>query len=106
MAWPSNSDVQVTKGDGFNPETNILRGSLDLLAGKGRSDTVFLVACTLAPPKEEDFGNLLNAQGILEREVFDGTSVRVVPVLFTGARGQPSVPERTCPRAPWPGGPN
>ncbi len=71
------------------PETNIPRGSVDILASRAHRDTLFLVACTLGPPKEEDFGNILNVRGILEREVFNETSIRVLPVVFTGAHGQP-----------------
>jgi hypothetical protein len=71
------------------PETNIHRGSVDILASRAHGDTLILVACTLGPLKEEDFGNVLNVRGILKREVFDETSINVLPVIFTGAHGQP-----------------
>jgi hypothetical protein len=71
------------------PLTKIPRGSVDVLASSSHSDTLFLVACTLGPPKEDDFGNLLNVRGILEKEVFDQVSVSILPLVFTGARDQP-----------------
>ena len=71
------------------PETNILRGSTDILASVAKSDALLLVACTMGPPKDDDFSNLLNVRGILQREVFDKASIRILPVIFTGAHSQP-----------------
>jgi hypothetical protein len=73
----------------FATQTNIPRGSIDVLAARTHGNTLLLVSCTLGPPNEQDFGNLLNMKGILERAAFEGTSVGVLPVLFTGAHGQP-----------------
>ncbi len=73
----------------FAAQTNIPRGSVDILAARMHGNLLLLVSCTLGPPNEQDFGNLLNMKGILERFAFEGTSVHVLPVLFTGAHGQP-----------------
>lgn len=75
------------------PGTKVERGSVDILAARQNSKTLFLVACTLGPPKEEDFSNLLNVRGILQREVFVESDIRILPVLFTATTGGPSYKE-------------
>lgn len=50
-------------------ETKVIRGSVDILASRPHGNVLLLVACTMGPPKDEDFANLLNMRGILEREV-------------------------------------
>jgi len=65
------------------------RASVDILAGMVKQNTLLVGACTISTPKEEDFTNLVHACEILKREVFQDTSVRVFPILFTGAVGQP-----------------
>ena len=72
------------------PETGVHRASVDILASRQRDMFLLLVACTLNPPKAEDFGNLRYAREILAREVFAEAAVRIVPVLFTAATGCPS----------------
>jgi len=72
------------------PGTKVERGSVDILAATQNGRTLFLVACTLAPPKEEDLGNLLNVRGILQQEVFAGTEVQILPILFTATTGGPT----------------
>jgi hypothetical protein len=47
-----------------------------------------LVACTIGPPKDEDFRNLLTTAEILDREVFAEASVRILPLMCTCAPGQ------------------
>jgi len=69
------------------PHTKVRRASVDLLAASQRGKLLLAVACTLGPPKAEDFSNLRNARNILAREVFAETGVRVIPVLFTSATG-------------------
>jgi hypothetical protein len=69
------------------PGAEVRRGSADILAASPDGKTLLIVACTLGTPKDEDFGNLLNVREILLREVFAGTDVSVLPVLFTGAAG-------------------
>lgn len=76
--------------DIFAPETNARRGSVDILAADQNRKLVLVVACTLNPPKTEDFGNLRNAREIVLREAFAGINVCVTPVLFTAAMGCPS----------------
>jgi hypothetical protein len=71
-------------------QTSVERASVDILAGMANQNTLLVGACTITTPKEEDFTNLAHACEILRREVFQGTSVRVFPVLFTGALAQPS----------------
>lgn len=75
------------------PETKVIRGSVDILASQARSNVLLLVACTMGPPKDEDFANLLNMRGILEREVFAEAEVRIVPVVFTAATESPTYRE-------------
>jgi hypothetical protein len=71
-------------------QTEVQRASVDILASKTKNNVLFVGACTITTPKEEDFMNLVHACEILRREVFGDTSIRVLPVLFTGALGQPS----------------
>lgn len=72
------------------PETNVRRASVDILAADQNRKLALVVACTLNPPKAEDFGNLRNAREIVLREAFAGSDVCVIPVLFTAAMGCPS----------------
>ncbi len=72
------------------PDTKVRRATVDMLAATQRGKLLLAVACTLNPPKAEDFGNLRYAREILAREVFYGTAVRVIPVLFTSATGCPA----------------
>jgi hypothetical protein len=72
------------------PHTKVRRSSVDLLAASQARKLLLVVACTLGPPKAEDFSNLRNARNILAREVFGGTGVSVIPVLFTSATGCPA----------------
>jgi hypothetical protein len=71
-------------------QTSIQRASVDILATVPKNNVLLVVACTIATPKEEDFMNLAHACEILRREIFQGTSVRVFPALFTGALSQPA----------------
>jgi hypothetical protein len=73
------------------PNTKVQMASVDILAAKQPDRVLLLVACTLNPPKPEDFGNLRYAREILARETFAGTAVNIVPVLFTAATGGASV---------------
>lgn len=72
------------------PETKVRRASVDILAAGQNGKLALVVACTLNPPKTEDFGNLRNAREIVLREAFPGTDIQVTPVLFTAAMGCPS----------------
>ena len=72
------------------PSTDVQRASIDILAASQRSKLLLIVSCTLNTPKEQDLGNLRYAREILAREVFAGTGVRVIPVLFTSSMGCPS----------------
>ncbi len=72
------------------PETKVLRGSVDILAASQRHKRLVLVACTIGPPKEDDFTNLLNTTEIISREIFSGTAVRVQPLVCTSVRGFPA----------------
>lgn len=75
------------------PETKVRRGSVDILAASQRHKKLVLVACTIGPPKEDDFTNLLNTAEIVSREVFVGTAVRVQALICTSVRGFPSSKE-------------
>jgi hypothetical protein len=72
------------------PHTKVRRSSVDILAASQRNKVLLVVGCTLIAPEVKDFGNLRNARNILERGVFQGTGVSVIPVLFTCATGCPS----------------
>lgn len=69
------------------PETKVQRGSIDILAASQRHRRLVLVACTIGPPKEDDFTNLLNTAEIVGREVFANTDVRVQALVCTSVRG-------------------
>jgi hypothetical protein len=72
----------------FGDETNVERTSVDILATSQSQDLVLLiVACTLGPPKQEDFHKLRYAREILLQEVFGETFVQVMPVVFTTTLG-------------------
>ncbi len=73
------------------PATGVKRGSIDILAATQRGGALVLVACTIGPPKDEDFRNLLAAAEILDREVFAEASVRILPLMCTCAPGQEGV---------------
>jgi len=62
---------------------------IGILAADQRSRLLFIVSCSLNPPKEDDISNLRYAREILAREVFSDTGVRVIPVAFTSAMGCP-----------------
>lgn len=72
------------------PETKVRRGSVDILAASQRHRRLVLVACTIGAPKEDDFTNVLNMAEIISREVFDGTGVRVQPLVCTSVRRFPA----------------
>lgn len=72
------------------PDTPVQRASVDILAASQQSRLLLLVSCTINPPKPEDVSNLRYACEILAREVFTGTGVRVIPLLFTSSVGGPS----------------
>ncbi len=69
------------------PQTKVQKASVDILAARQRGELLLLVACTLNPPKPEDFGNLRYAREIMVREIFPDGNIRVIPVLFTAAVG-------------------
>jgi hypothetical protein len=71
------------------PKTKVRRGSVDILAASQRHKKLVLVACTLGPPTEEDFANLLTSAQILAREVYADTNVRILPLVCTGAPSYP-----------------
>jgi hypothetical protein len=72
------------------PDTPVERASIDILAASQRGKLLLAVSCTLNPPKAEDVNNVRYACEILAREVFAGTGVRVIPLLFTSSMGCPS----------------
>jgi len=72
------------------PDTKHERASIDILAASQRSRLLLLVSCTLNPPKPEDVSNLRYAREILDRGVFAGTGVRIIPILFTSSMGGPA----------------
>jgi hypothetical protein len=69
------------------PNTGVRRGSVDVLAASQREKKLILVACTIGPPKDEDFGNIVTSAQILDREVFADATVRILPLVCTCAPG-------------------
>jgi len=69
------------------PATGVHRGSVDILAASQPGGALVLVACTIGPPKDEDFKNLLATAEILDREVFADADVRILPLMCTCAPG-------------------
>ena len=75
------------------PETNIRRGSVDILAASQEDRQLLLVACTLAAAKDEDFRNLIACAEILRTEVYTDARVRINTLLCSAAPGQGSAHE-------------
>jgi hypothetical protein len=65
--------------------TKVEYGTVDILAYSQEQELLLLVACTIGPPKEQDFTNLLNILGILQRRVLNRSSARILPVIFAAA---------------------
>lgn len=59
------------------------RGKADILAYSERVNSLLLVECTKEIPRQDDVFKLKTAATVLQHEVFDGTSVRVIPLVFT-----------------------
>jgi len=68
------------------PETKVQRGSVDILAASQRHRRLVLVACTIGPPKEDDFTNIVNTTEIVSREALFGAAIRVQPLVCTSVR--------------------
>ncbi len=71
------------------PDSQVRRASVDILAASQERRFLLIVGCTLDTPKPEDANNLRYAREILVRDVFAGTGVNVVAVLFNSAMGGP-----------------
>lgn len=71
------------------PQTPVELGSIDILAFDANSRMMFLVACTMGVPKEDDFTRLLNLQHFFEERVFTESGISVKPVVFTASKFQP-----------------
>ena len=69
------------------PNTKVRRGTADLLAAAQNPPELIIVACTIGPPKDEDFTRLRTTAEILGREVFSETSVRIHGLICTAAPG-------------------
>ena len=72
-----------------HPKTGVRLGSLDIVGFDAATRSLLLAACTLNPPKQEDFTTLFNVRRILQEEVLAGTSAGIKLVIFTGAKDQP-----------------
>jgi hypothetical protein len=59
-------------------------GSIDILATRPGTNTLLLVACTIAPPKHEDFARLWHFTTLLDQALSAEASVTIMPVLVTG----------------------
>ena len=62
-------------------------GSIDILAKRPGTNTLLLVACTIAPPKHEDFAKLWHLTTILDQALSAEATVKIMPVLVTGTTG-------------------
>jgi hypothetical protein len=71
------------------PDSQVRRASVDILAASQERRLLLIVGCTLDTPKPEDANNLRYAREILVRDVFAGTGVNIVPVLFNSSMGGP-----------------
>lgn len=67
-----------------HPETNVERATIDILAYHPGRKILLLGACTISPPKAEDFDKLLHAKAILGPMFSIESFLRVTPVLFSG----------------------
>jgi hypothetical protein len=71
------------------PDSQVRRASVDILVASQERKLLLIVGCTLDTPKSGDANNLRYAREILVRDVFAGTGVNVVPVLFNSSVGGP-----------------
>jgi len=71
------------------PDSEVQRASVDILAASQERRLLLVVGCTLDIPKPEDANNLRYAREILARDVFAGTGVNIIPVLFNSSMGGP-----------------
>lgn len=67
-----------------HPETNVGRATIDILAYHPGHKILLLGACTINPPKAEDFEKLLHAKAILGSMFSSESPMRLTPVLFSG----------------------
>jgi hypothetical protein len=65
-------------------ETKVERATVDILAYHEKRKILLLGACTIRPPKAEDFDKLLHVQAILGRLFSRESPVRLIPVLCSG----------------------
>lgn len=69
----------------YAPQTGVERGTVDILAYRPATNTIFAIGCTLLPPKEEDLSKALSIRSVLMEEVFKDSRVAVQAVIFSGA---------------------
>jgi hypothetical protein len=69
----------------YQPGTKIRRGSLDVVAFHSGSRILLLASCTLNPPKEEDYSNLLNLRALLLEEIEGDVTFTTSMAIFTAA---------------------
>jgi hypothetical protein len=62
-------------------------GSVDIIATHSKNRTLFLIGCSLDPPKEQDKDKLVNVAAVVEREVFANVEQRIQPLIMTSAVG-------------------
>lgn len=65
-------------------ETKVERATVDILAYHEERKILVLGACTISPPKAEDFDKLLHVQAILARLFSQDSPLRLIPVLCSG----------------------
>jgi hypothetical protein len=72
------------------PDGKVELGTADLLGFHAPSGMVIVGACTMNVPRQQDGDVLLNVMERLRGTVPPDSGVRVVPVLFSGQRGEPA----------------
>jgi hypothetical protein len=72
-------------------QTQFEHASIDILTHHPKSKKVFIVSCTMNPPKPADYSNILNAKAVIEREIQPHTQIHAI--IVTAASH--CVPERS-----------
>jgi hypothetical protein len=71
-------------------ESRFQRGSVDILAFNATRNLMLIVGCTLSAPRDEDFANIVTLRTIFLEEIFAGSVISIIPVIFTGLRTSPA----------------
>jgi hypothetical protein len=75
------------------PNSSIRQGSLDILGFNRERNILLLASCTIGPPKDHDYANLVNLRALLVPKLDKEVSFGLSLAIFTAA-GEVVVPEQ------------